>query len=118
MDSDEEINVGALMEDAYFDDADLDEAEWWVDLIQKNPDMQSILNGIKIKAVTEVNLPLLNQICRGDVIRTRDLRSPRPLRYRAAPLPEAFVFRKRVQRYYKYLIYANFNAKYSEKILH
>ncbi len=40
--------------------ADLDEAEWWVDLIQKNPDMQSILNGIKIKAVTEVNLPLLN----------------------------------------------------------
>ena len=28
--------------------------------------------------------------CRGDVIRTRDLRSPRPLRYRAAPLPERF----------------------------
>ncbi len=29
-------------------------------------------------------------LCRGDVIRTRDLRSPRPLRYRAAPLPERF----------------------------
>ena len=39
--------------------ADLDEAEWWVDLIQKNADMQSVLKGIQIKAVTEVNLPLL-----------------------------------------------------------
>ena len=29
----------------------------------------------------------MESVCRGDVIRTRDLRSPRPLRYRAAPLP-------------------------------
>ena len=27
LDSDEEINVGALMEDAYLDDADLDDEE-------------------------------------------------------------------------------------------
>ena len=39
--------------------ADLDEAEWWMDLIQKNADMQSVLAPLKIKAVTEVNLPLL-----------------------------------------------------------
>ena len=39
--------------------ADLDEAEWWVDLIQKNADMQAVLQQIQIKAVTEVNLPLL-----------------------------------------------------------
>ena len=39
--------------------ADLDEAEWWMDLIQKNPDMQPVLQGIQLKAVTEVNLPLL-----------------------------------------------------------
>ena len=39
--------------------ADMDEAEWWVDLIQKNPEMQQTLEDIKIKAVTEVNLPLL-----------------------------------------------------------
>ena len=38
---------------------DLDEAEWWVDLIQKNAEMQVILQDIKIKTVTEVNLPLL-----------------------------------------------------------
>ena len=42
--------------------ADLDEAEWWMDLIQKNPDMQSVLVGIQIKAVTEVNLPLLSTL--------------------------------------------------------
>ena len=40
--------------------ADLDEAEWWMDLIQKNPDMQSVLQGIQLKAVTEVNLPLIS----------------------------------------------------------
>ena len=39
--------------------ADLDEAEWWQSLIQNNADMQSVLVGIQIKAVTEVNLPLL-----------------------------------------------------------
>jgi tetratricopeptide (TPR) repeat protein len=39
--------------------ADMDEAEWWIDLIQKNVDMQSVLQGIQIKAVTEVNLPLI-----------------------------------------------------------
>ena len=39
--------------------ADLDEAEWWVDLVQKNEEMKMVLQGIQIKAVTEVNLPLL-----------------------------------------------------------
>lgn len=39
--------------------ADMDEAEWWMDLIQKNEEMQSVLQDIQIKAVTEVNLPLL-----------------------------------------------------------
>ena len=38
---------------------DLDEAEWWVGLLQQNTDMQSVLQDIQIKAVTEVNLPLL-----------------------------------------------------------
>ena len=39
--------------------ADLDEAEWWVDLVQKNAEMQIILQEIQIKAVAEANLPLL-----------------------------------------------------------
>ena len=39
--------------------ADMDEAEWWMDLLRKNTDMQTILQGIQIKAVTEVNLPLI-----------------------------------------------------------
>ena len=39
--------------------ADMDEAEWWIDLIRKNADMQRVLVGIEIKAVAEVNLPLL-----------------------------------------------------------
>ena len=39
--------------------ADMDEAEWWIDLIRKNAEMQQVLIGIEIKAVTEVNLPLL-----------------------------------------------------------
>ena len=39
--------------------ADLDEAEWYMDLIQKNADMQVVLQQIQLKAVTEVNLPLL-----------------------------------------------------------
>ena len=42
--------------------ADMDEAEWWLDLIQSNADMQSVLIGIQIKAVTEVNLPLVNKL--------------------------------------------------------
>ena len=42
--------------------ADLDEAEWWLDLIQNNPDMQSVLVGIQTKAVTEVNLPLVSTL--------------------------------------------------------
>jgi hypothetical protein len=37
----------------------MDEAEWWIDLVQKNDEMKPILQGIQIKAVTEVNLPLL-----------------------------------------------------------
>ena len=39
--------------------ADLDEAEWWIGLIQKNAEMEPVLTGIQIKAVTEVNLPLV-----------------------------------------------------------
>ena len=39
--------------------ADMDEAEWWVDLIRKNADMRPELAGKEIKAVTEVNLPLV-----------------------------------------------------------
>jgi len=38
---------------------DLDEAEWWVGLMQKNSDMQRATIGVQIKAVTEVNLPLV-----------------------------------------------------------
>ena len=39
--------------------ADMDEAEWWIGLITKTSDMQQVLTGIQIKAVTEMNLPLL-----------------------------------------------------------
>ena len=39
--------------------ADMDEAEWWIGLITKNAEMQQVLTGIQIKAVTEMNLPLL-----------------------------------------------------------
>ena len=38
---------------------DMDEAEWWIGLLQDNPDMQPVLQNIQIKAVTEVNLPLI-----------------------------------------------------------
>lgn len=41
--------------------ADLDEAEWWMDMIKKNVDMQSVLLQIQLKAVTEVNLPLVGK---------------------------------------------------------
>jgi hypothetical protein len=39
--------------------ADLDEAEWWEGLIRQNEQMKSVLSGVKIKAVAEVNLPLV-----------------------------------------------------------
>ena len=38
---------------------DLDEAEWWIGMLQNNPDVQPALQHIQIKAVTEVNLPLI-----------------------------------------------------------
>ena len=38
---------------------DLDEAEWWMDLVRKNSDMQSVLSGVEIQALAEVNLPLV-----------------------------------------------------------
>ena len=41
---------------------DLDEAEWWIGLLKQNAEMQPILQEIQIKAVTEVNLPLLNTL--------------------------------------------------------
>ena len=41
--------------------ADLDEAEWWVGLVKKDAEMQRALVGIQIKAVTEVNLPLVEK---------------------------------------------------------
>ena len=39
--------------------ADMEEAELWMDLLQKNAEMQAVLQAIQIKAVTEVNLPLI-----------------------------------------------------------
>ena len=39
--------------------ADLDEAEWWLDLTQKNAEMQTTLTGVTVRAVTELNLPLV-----------------------------------------------------------
>ena len=39
--------------------ADMDEAEWWIDLIRKNADMQAALAGVEIQALAEVNLPLV-----------------------------------------------------------
>ena len=39
--------------------ADMDEAEWWIDLLRKNADMQAQLAEITIRPVAEVNLPLL-----------------------------------------------------------
>ena len=38
---------------------DLDEAEWWVGLIRKNAEIQPVLQPVEIKAVTEINLPLV-----------------------------------------------------------
>lgn len=37
----------------------MDEAEWWIGLIQKNAEMQSILQSVTIQALAEVNLPLV-----------------------------------------------------------
>ena len=39
--------------------ADMDEAEWWMDLIRKNTDMQAALTDVEIQALAEVNLPLV-----------------------------------------------------------
>ena len=39
--------------------ANMDEAEWWIDMLRKNAEMQTLLQQLQIKAVTEVNLPLL-----------------------------------------------------------
>ena len=39
--------------------ADMDEAEWWIDMIRKNPEMQSVLAAVKVQALAEVNLPLV-----------------------------------------------------------
>ena len=39
--------------------ADMDEAEWWIDLLQKNAEMQQVLVGITVRPVAEVNLPLI-----------------------------------------------------------
>ena len=39
--------------------ADMDEAEWWIDLLQKNADMQRVLAGVTVRPVAEVNLPLI-----------------------------------------------------------
>lgn len=37
----------------------MDEAEWWIGLIQKNAEMQTILQSVTIQALAEVNLPLV-----------------------------------------------------------
>ena len=39
--------------------ADLDEADWYVDLIRRNEEMQVVLQPVQIRAVAEVNIPLL-----------------------------------------------------------
>ena len=39
--------------------ADMNEAEWWMDLLQQNAEMQTLLLKVQLKAVTEVNLPLV-----------------------------------------------------------
>lgn len=39
--------------------ADMDEAEWWVDLLQKNEQMKTVLVGVVIQPVAEINLPLV-----------------------------------------------------------
>ena len=41
--------------------ADLDEAEWWIGMLRNNAEVQPALQDIQIKAVTEVNLPLLRK---------------------------------------------------------
>jgi tetratricopeptide (TPR) repeat protein len=37
----------------------MDEAEWWIGLIKKNAEMQTILQSITIQALAEVNLPFV-----------------------------------------------------------
>jgi len=38
---------------------DMDEAEWWMGLLQKDPNMTTVLIGVEIQPVAEVNLPLV-----------------------------------------------------------
>lgn len=38
---------------------DMDEAEWWIALLNQDPEMQSVLAGIEVQAVAEANLPLV-----------------------------------------------------------
>ena len=38
---------------------DMDEADWWIGLLQANSDMQAALIGVQIQPVAEVNLPLV-----------------------------------------------------------
>ena len=40
--------------------ADMDEAEWWMDLVAKNGQMQEALGGVTLRPVAEVNLPLIH----------------------------------------------------------
>ena len=39
--------------------ADMDEADWWIDLVRKDTHMQGVLIGIEVQPVAEVNLPLV-----------------------------------------------------------
>ena len=41
--------------------ADLDEADWWIGLVQANPEMRLTLAGVQIIPVAEVNVPLLEK---------------------------------------------------------
>lgn len=38
---------------------DMDEADWWIDLIRHNADMQRVLIGVEVQNIAEVNLPLV-----------------------------------------------------------
>ena len=37
----------------------MDEADWWIGLLQQNADMQQVLTDVEIQPVAEVNLPLV-----------------------------------------------------------
>ena len=40
---------------------DMDEAEWWIGLLQQNTEIQPVLQNIQINEVTEANLPLMKK---------------------------------------------------------